>query len=662
MAILRVKIDMKRILLAATLIFTLICGYSCRGPKLATGDAQMSRGEYYDASQTYRKIYNKLTKPDERALRGEVAFRLGEAHRMLNQYTRAAGAYQNAIRYGYPEPIAQLHLAQMLHADGKYIPAARAYEEYLMQVPGSLEAQNGLDGAVLAQQLKTHPTRYVVKNAKLFNSRRADFAPQLNGSDALYFTTTNEKVTGTQRSEITGMKRSDIWMARKNEQGRWLRPEAVEGELNTELDEGIVAFSPDGKTMYLTVARRSPNANTGVEIFTSKRSEATWSKPVKFDITADTVSSFGQPAVSPDGTYLYFSSNMPGHGGYDLWRINLNERAGSLENLGEAFNTAGDEMYPYIYSDSIIYFASDGHPGMGGLDIFRATLQPDGSWDIANMGSPLNSHADDFGITFDRSASIPMGFFSSNRDDARGYDHIFSFELPDLKILLNGFVTDLDEEPIAGAVVRIVGNDGSNQRTVTRDDGSFSFPLSRGVSYAMMAGAKGFLNAKHEFTTDTAEVDATYGLDFMLASLSKPNIVENIFYDFDRATLRPESQKALDELVELLNDNPNISIQMTSHTDRIGSEEYNLDLSHRRAKAVVDYLVAAGISPERLQYQGYGKTKPKTVTKRVARLYPQFKEGDVLTEEFILALPEEADREAADQVNRRTEFNVIATE
>lgn len=653
---------MKHIILTATLLLAILAGTSCRGPKLSVADAQMSRGEYYDAAQTYRKIYNKLTKPDERTQRGEVAYRLGEAHRMLNQYSRSAAAYQNAIRYGYPEPIAQLRMAQMLHADGKYVPAARAYEEYLMQVPGSAEAQVGLDGAVLAQQLKAHPTRYVVKNAKLFNSRRADFAPQFSGSDILYFTTTNEKVTGTARSEITGMKRSDVWMARKDEQGRWQRPEQVEGELNTELDEGIVAFSPDGNTMYVTIARRSNSGNTGVEIFTSARSDAQWSKPVKFDITADTVSSFGHPAVSPSGTYLYFSSNMPGAGGYDLWRINLNERAGSLENLGDEINTPGDEMFPYIQSDSVMYFASDGHPGMGGLDIFRATLQPDGHWDVANMGSPVNSPSDDFGITFDPSSSIPAGYFSSNRDDARGYDHLFSFELPDLKIVLNGYVTDLDEEPIASAVVRIVGNDGSNQRTVTRNDGSFSFPLSRGVSYAMMAGAKGFLNAKLEFATDTAEVDAEYGLDFMLASLSKPNIVENIFYDFDRATLRPESKEALDELVELLNDNPNISIQMTSHTDRIGGEEYNIDLSHRRAKAVVDYLIDAGISPDRLEYQGYGKTKPKVVTKRVARLYPQFKEGDELTEEFILALPEEADREAADQINRRTEFNVIAVD
>ena len=648
------------ILFAIIVAISALCMTSCGGAKLATADAQMARGEYFDASKTYRKIYNKL-KRDERSKRGEVAYKMGEAHRKLGQYARASAAYQNAIRYGYPEDKAQLYLAQMLQADGKYAQAARAFEEYLMLHPESEEASTGLDGAVLAQRLKEHPTRYVVKNAKLFNSRRADFAPMFNG-DVLYFTTTNEKVRGDARSEITGMKRSDIWMVKKNEQGQWQRPEAVEGDLNSEMDEGIMSFSPDGSMMYLTKARRSPSSNTGVEIFTSQRSDAAWSAPVKFEITSDTISSYGHPAVSPDGQWLYFTSDMPGKGGKDIWRINLNERVGSLENLGDDINTAGNEEFPYMLTDSIMIFSSDGHPGLGGLDMFQAALQPDGSWIVSNMGTPLNSPGDDFGITFDRKADTPQGYFSSNRGDARGYDHLYSFELPDLKIRLEGYVTDLEEEPIEGAVVRIVGTDGSNQRTTTRPDGSFSFPLQRGISYAMMAGARGFLNARQEFSTDTAETDAEYGIDFMLASLSKPNIVENIFYDYDKATLRPESTEALDELVKLLKDNPNITIEMTSHTDRHGTAEYNIDLSNRRAKSVVDYLIAAGISPDRLKYQGFGKSRPKTVTKRVNRLFPQFNEGDEVTEEFILALPEEADRDAADQINRRTEFNVLSVD
>ena len=652
---------MRNICLTLLLLATLMTGVtSCRGPKLAAADEQMARGEYFDASKTYRKIYNKLTKREDRPLRGEVAYKMGEAHRMLSQWSRAGAAYQNAIRYGYPDSTAQLRLAQMLHADGKYQAAVESYEQYLSRCPNSAVAVTGLEGARWAAEAKSKPTRYVVKNAKLFNSRRADFAPMFNG-DILYFTTTNEKVTGDKRSEITGMKKSDIWMAKKNEQGAWQRPEPVEGELNTEMDEGIMSFSPDGNTMYLTKARRSPNSSTGVELFTSTRGDAQWSAAVKFEVSGDTISSYGHPAVSPSGEYLYFTSDMPGEGGKDLWRLNLKERVGSLENLGPQINTAGNEVFPYMLTDSIMYFASDGHPGFGGLDIFQAVLQPSGKWVVSNMGMPINSAADDFGITFAKS-SHPEGFFSSNRGDGRGYDHIYSFELPDLKINITGWVTDHDEEPIQGAVIRIVGNDGSIQRTASGGNGEFTLPLQRGVSYVIMAGAKGFLNARQEFITDTAETDADYEIEFMLASLSKPNIVENIFYDFDKATLRPDSKEALDQLVQLLNDNPNITIEMTSHTDRVGTEEYNIDLSLRRAKAVVDYLIEAGIAADRLQYHGFGKSRPKTVTKRDATLFPQFKEGQVLTEEFVTGLEEEADREAADQINRRTEFNVLSVD
>lgn len=632
----------------------------CGGAKFSVADEQMARGEYYDASKTYRKIYNKLTKREQRPQRGEVAYKMGKCYQKLNMAARASASYQNAIRYGVTDSMARLYLAQSLHAEGKYVPAIKAYEEFLELSPSNPVALSGLEGAKASAALKKNKTRWVVRQDKLLNSRRADFSPMFNG-DILYFTTTNEKVTGDKRSEITGMKKSDIWMSKKDEQGNRLRPEPVEGELNSELDEGIMSFSPDGSTMYLTKARREPNANTGVEIYTSQRSDAKWSAPVKFEITADTVSSYAHPAVSPDGNYLYFASDMPGTGGKDIWRINLKERSGSLENLGTDINTPGDEMFPYMLTDSIMYFSSDGHPGLGGLDIFCATLQPSGRWTVTNMGSPINSEADDFGMTFLPGADHPQGYMSSNRGDGRGYDHIYTFELPDLKINISGWVVDRDDEPVPNSVIRIVGNDGSIQKAVARDDGSFSFPLQRGVSYVMMAGGRGYLNAKQEFTADNAEEDAEYEIDFVLASINKPNIIENIFYDFDKATLRPESEEALDELVKLLADNPNITIEMASHTDRVGTEEYNLDLSERRAKAVIDYLISKGIAPERLQHQGYGKSRPKVVTKRVNKLYPQFKEGDVLTEEYISNLPPE-DQEAADQVNRRTEFQVLSVD
>lgn len=630
---------------------------SCGGAKLSVADEQMARGEYNDAAKTYRKIYNKLTKKEERAQRGEVALKMAECHRRLSQTARAEAAYSNAIRYGVTDSMAILRLAQMQHANGKYATAIKSYEDFLALKPGDAEATSGLTGARIAAS-KPAPTRYRVAQSKLFNSRRADFAPMFfdKSYDKLYFTTTNEKAAG-KHSEITGMKNGDIWVSSKNERGEWTKPEPVEGELNTDFDEGIISFSPDGSTMYLTKARRELNSSTGVEIFTSTRSDASWSAPVKFEITSDTLSSYGHPAVSPDGTWLYFTSDMPGgSGGKDIWRINLKERGGSLENLGEWINTPGDEMFPYMRTDSVLYFASNGHTGFGGLDIFRAELTPSGGWNVENMGAPINSSADDFGITFGPGET---GFFSSNRGDARGYDHIYSFELPELKINISGWVLDRDEEPVPNAVIRIVGSDGSNQKQVARDDGSFSFPLERGISYVMMAGAKGFLNAKQEFTSDTAEEDAEYGIDFILASINKPVVVENIFYDFDRATLRPESKTALDELAQILRDNPNVTIEMASHTDRKGSEQYNIDLSSRRARSVIDYLISVGISPDRLQSQGYGKSRPKKITKKLNREYPQFPEDTVLTEEYIETLSPE-DQEAADQINRRTEFQVLS--
>ena len=633
----------------------------CRGAKLSEADAQYARGEYYDASNTYRKIYNKLTKREERPLRGEVAFKMGECYRRLNMSARAAAAYQNAIRYHYPDSMAIFYMAQAQQAEGKYAQAIKNYEEFLALKPKFRLAEDGVRGCRNALKLRENPTRYTVRNAKLFNSRRADFCPQfLDGNfDQLYFTSSTEKATGTKKSEITGTKQCDVFFSKLDEAGNWQRPEPVEGELNTEFDEGVTAFSPDGSTMYLARARREPNSGTSVEIYTSQRSEAKWSAPVKYEITADTLSAYGDPAVSPDGTYIYFSSDMPGgYGGKDIWRINLKERVGTLENLGDVINTAGDERFPYIRTDSVMYFSSNGHPGMGGLDLFKATKTPSGGWNVENMGVPMNSPGDDFGITFGKGES---GFFSSNRNDARGYDHIYSFVKPDLKITISGYVLDRDEEPVPNAVIRIVGNDGSNQKAVGKDDGTFQFNLQRGVKYVMMAGAKGYLNGKQEFESDTLEQDAEYGVDFILAAMHKPQVVENIFYDFDKATLRPESKKALDEMAQMLKDNPHVAIEMASHTDRKGSDKYNEGLSQRRAQSVVDYLVAAGVERERLQPHGYGESRPKTVTKRIARLYPQFKEGDVLNEEFIKGLSPE-NQDAADQINRRTEFQVLTVE
>ena len=640
---------------------------SCKGPSLKLADEAYDRGEYFDAATIYRKLYNRYNRKEDAWLRGELAFQLGMCHLKLNQGSRATAAFQNAIRYEYEDTTVMLRLAQAQQREGQYAAAINSYNEYLQIAPNSWEARVGIWGCEQAPKWKEEGSRYIVKMDKILNSRRADYCPMFldNKMEYVYLTSTNEKSTGELKSEITGTKKGDIYFSKKDEKGVWSRPEVVEGGLNTEHDEGAPAFSPDGTTMYLARAVRQDWPTT-VEIYTSTRSEAKWSAPQKFEITADTLSNYSDPFVSPDGKWLYFASDIPGgQGGTDIWRINLKDKHGTLENLGPQINTKGNERFPNMRTDSLLYFSSDGHPGMGGLDLFVAQLQPreEGDkismdrWVIENMGVPMNSSADDFGITFGEGE---RGYFSSNRGDARGYDHIFTFVKPDLQIWISGYVVDKDDEPVPNAVIRIVGDDGSNQKTASRPDGYFRFDLQRGVKYAMLASADGYFNARQEFESDTTEEDAEYNVDFILAAMFKAQIIENIFYDFDKAVLRDESKLALDSMVMLLKDHPNIVIEMASHTDRVGSAKYNQGLSQRRAQSVVDYLISNGIPKERLKPTGYGESRPKTVTKRIHNQYPQFEEGVTLTEEFIKGLSKE-DQEAADQINRRTEFEVIDT-
>jgi peptidoglycan-associated lipoprotein len=451
-------------------------------------------------------------------------------------------------------------------------------------------------------------------------------------------------------------------MVKKDENGAWLKPEIVEGEINTGFDEGTPSITADGNTMYYTYCAHDPEtgAPRTAEIYRSSRSSAQWGKGEKVALVKDSVTALAHPAVSPDGKYLYFVSDaVGGFGGKDIFRARMAGNGfGPMENLGSEINTPGDEMFPYARDSVTIYFASNGHPGMGGLDLFKAVQDSAGRWTVKNMGVPVNSMADDFGITF--AGKAEQGFFSSNRNDNRGYDHLYSFEYPTVTISIEGFVLDVDEYPVEEAVVRIVGRDGMNVRTPVKKDGSYKVELERDISYVMMASARGFLNQNFELRTAPEEKSETYIVDFFLSPIHEPVVIENIFYDFDKATLRPESQKALDEMIKMLNDNPNVTIELGAHTDRMGADAYNERLAQRRAQSVVDYLIAGGIDRERLEAKGYGESTPKVINKRMAANYDFLNEGDVLTEDFILTLPPEQ-QETADQINRRTEFKVLRT-
>ena len=635
--------------------------YSCKSAKLSDAEEKQRIGEYYEAAAIYRKVYTK-TSPKKRDLRGYIAYRMAECNRLINNTAKATSAYMNAIRYDYPDSTVYLRMGQMLQKTGRYPEAIKNYDIYMENDPSNLLAINGIQRGELAPGWKKNPTRYEVRRMDKFNSRRGEFSPMLAGDkyDQLYFASSRLKDKDAKVSAITGQNNNNLFLVKQDEKGAWLAPVELEDEVNTEYDEGTPSFSPDGNTMYYTYCAQDPEGPRTAEIYISTRSSAKWGKGTRATIVKDSVTALGHPSISPDGKYLYFVSDaVGGFGGKDIFRARVaGNDFGPMENLGEEINTPGDEMFPYVRDSVTLYFASNGHPGMGGLDLFKATQDSTGKWKVENLGAPINSMADDFGITF--AGKEERGFFCSNRNDARGYDHIYSFERPTITIFIEGIVNDVDEYPIEDATVRIVGKDGLNVKVPVKKDGTYRVELERDIRYVMMASARGYLNQNYELHTGPEEKNETYIVDFFLSPISKPVVIDNIFYDFDKATLRPESKKALDEMIKMLNDNPNVTIELGAHTDRKGTDQYNERLAQRRAQSVVDYLIAGGIEAARLEAKGYGESVPKTINKKMAKQFDFLKEGDVLTEEFILALPPEQ-QEIADQINRRTEFKVLRT-
>lgn len=636
------------------------------GPEQALKKAEKhyAIGEYYDAAAQYRKAYSK-TPSKEREKRGQLAVKMAECYRKINSTNKAITAYKNVIRYRQTDSLTHLRLAQQLMKSGNYKEAAKNFRTAIDSTKGSQIARNGLEGATKAPQWKKEGSAYTVKRMDIFNSRRDDYSPMVGGDDnnMLFFTSTRNQAQGDELSGITGTKAADIFMSQKDDKGKWGKPQSIDSELNSGFDEGACCFSPDGKTMYLTQCKTDPSYPRYATIMVSQRSDAAWSKPSELKISNDTLSSFAHPAVSPNGEWLYFVSDMPGgYGGLDIWRCRLiaNNETMGLENLGPDINTAGDEMFPTFRPNGDLYFSSDGHPGFGGLDIFirQHDAKKSPSSGIIHPGFPLNSQGDDFGMTFEGLQN--KGFFSSNRGDTRGMDHIYSFFNPEIVQTVKGWVYEQDGYELTAAQVYMVGNDGTNLKLSVKGDGSFTQEIKPGVDYVMLGTCKGYLNHQEQLRVEPVKESEEYVLQFPLANISAPVLIENIFYDFDKASLRPESATALDELVKLLNDNPHVTIELSAHTDYKGSDAYNERLSQRRAESVVRYLIEHGIASDRLTPKGYGEGMPKKIKKKVAERYPFLKEGDELTEDYIATLSEEQ-QEQCNQLNRRTEFRVLRT-
>lgn len=652
--------------LVPVVIMSALCACSNAERTTRRADAAMTIGEYQEAASLYRRAYMQ-TAPRERASRGALAYKMGEAYRSFGNVGRALAAYKNAERFGVADSLVLRKQGDMLRYAGNYKGAEEKYKAYLEKNPEDVLALAGYRSSQKATAIREAGSAYTVKLDKNFSSSRADYCPAFsdrNGS-AVYFSSTRNSGTGGQMSGITGTKPGDIYCLKKDEKGHWKSPEAAEGELNSEWDEGAACFTEDGNTMYFTVCRSDPQYPRMAEIWTSTRNDAKWGKPQALKITADTLSSYAHPALSPDGKWLYFVSDMPGgYGGYDLWRASVvgGHGIGVVENLGPEINTPGNEMFPAFRPSGELYFSSDGRePSLGGLDLYRAkedTLTK--HWEVLHLPYPMNSNGDDFGITFEGLHN--RGFFSSNRASAgRGWDKIYSFSFPEILQSVKGWVYEQDGYELPEAVVYMVGNDGTNMKIGVNLEGSFEQPLAPGGKYLFLATCKGYLNYRAELTVDSlAQKEHQYVLQFPLPSISIPVLVRGVYYEFDKADLTDNSREALDRLVKVLKENPNITIELSAHCDYRGRAEYNERLSQRRAESVVKYLTEHGIEAERLTAKGYGESQPKTVSKKMTEKYPFLHENDVLTEEFILKLKPEQ-QEVCNSLNRRTEFRVLRT-
>ena len=618
-------------------------------------------GSYFDAVDLFKDVYSKTR---DKQIKADMVFMVSECYRLTNDPKNAELWYKKAVKSAFPKPEAQYWLAESIKKNGRYPQAIEEFRKYRQLVPGDPRTEQQIRACELAIEWTSSPEAYKIEEAKDLNSRDSDFSPAYARDDygVVWFTSSRDDAKGNKSHGATGQNFTDIFETRLDKKGKWSTPVPVDF-LNTEFEEGTPSFSPDFTEVYFTRCEAGKREKKGCEIMYSTREGSSWSDPRKIEVVADSLVA-AHPSITADGLTLYFVSDMPGGtGGKDIYRSTRTSVSGDWsrpENLGTDINTRGNELFPYIREDGTLYFASDGLIGMGGLDIFKATPQPGDRWLVQNLKSPLNSNADDFGITFENGSE--KGIFSSTRK-GKGDDDLYFFELPPLRFGITGLVKDEKSgQPVQGATVQLIASDGANLQTETAVGGDFKFALKPDVDYIFLASKKGYLNGKEKETTRGQDKSRDFMATILLTAIDRPIELPNIFYDFGKWDLRPESMVSLDKLVETLNDNPNVTIELMSHTDSRDTEEYNLDLSQKRAQSVVDYLISKGIDRERLTARGYGETSPKVVDATIVRDSPFLRTGVALTEQYINTLANDEQKEIAHQINRRTEFKVLRTD
>jgi peptidoglycan-associated lipoprotein len=659
-----------RSLLVVLFVFALFATGHSQNRHWRAADDAFSNMQYNLAVTKYKKALSKAKgKPDKE----KISFQIAECYRLTNNTKRAEGAYKRIIKSNYAEknPVVFLYLAQAMMTNEKYEDASTYYSKYTEKVPDDPRGPNGVESCKLALEWKDNPTKFKVENEKPLNSKESDFSAAY--ADKLFntviFTSSRDAATGKGLDNWTGQSFSDLFIAKLDPKGQWSTPVLLEesGTINTEANEGNPALNSKFNQLYFTRCGNEKGSLHGCQIVVSKRAGKNWGEPTAIALGGDSTSVFGNPSISTDELTLFFSSDLPnGQGGKDIWmasRKTASEKFGKAFNLGALINTPGDEMFPFIRNDTTLYFASNGHPGMGGLDIFRSTFS-NGQWNKpVNMQYPINSSGDDFSIVFHPEED--KGFFSSNRKGGKGIDDIYSFENPPILFTLQGTVKDDNTlQVIPGAVIKLVGSDGTSIESKSDTKGVYSFnkaQIKPSTSYELMCNKNNYFNKKAKETTVGLETSKDFTVNFMLEPIpDKPVVLPDILYDLAKWDLKPQYKDSLQGLIKTLDENETIVIELASHTDSRGTDESNDVLSQKRAESVVNYLIERGIDADRLVAKGYGERVPRKLTKDIVKDGFPFKAGTVLTESYIDSLAGKPLQEAAHALNRRTEFRILS--
>ncbi len=636
------------------------CGVSHQSRMAAT---TFDNGEYYKSIAAYRNVYTKTKGRDKKAA---IQLKIAEAFYRIGQYRQAESYFKSAIYNDPSDQTILLRYAEVLRANGKYDEAIKNYQRFLKTNAKDERALNGIISCNSCKDMVKNQSQYLIANLKDINSRFSDYGAVYPGliTTELVFTSARDDATGKKKSQVTGEYNADIYRSVFNaEKKRWDTPRRIDEALmvDTGDDEGAPCFDKTGNTLYFTRSVSDKGKEPKVEIYQSDLVSGSWSRPIKMSIGNDSLLA-AHPSVNMSGDKLYFTSGrVGGFGGNDIWMAEKTgeNKWGEPRNLGPQINTSGNEMFPFIRENGELYFSSDSRVGLGGLDIFRAKPAENNQWKVENMGTPINSAGDDFAISF--YPGEERGLFSSFREGSRG-DDVYSFELPPKTYGVEGKLYNKETgEPIETASVRLIGTDGTQLR-MKSENASFKFKLKPGVEYLVTAFKKGFLNAKSYISTMGMDQGKSFSVRLDLTPVDQPIKIDNIFYEFGKWDLLPESVASLDTLVSLLKENPTVAIELMAHTDCRGNDADNLILSQKRAQSVADYLISKGIQQARLAAKGYGAKVSKIVDAKVVKTYPFLKKGQILSCKFIEALKNPDDREVCHQLNRRSEFKVVSSE